>query len=341
MKRLYLLLATTVLLCACHREKNPVAFGYGQCDFGIYFLADEKLKMKDVYNKDLSELKLAINPWLDANDIRLYDWSSHCIYLKKDKTHFFPGWKKGSYFNFFPDEWFEKPIVFVANGQKRYLSYLYCIGAKMEWHTPNLADYSNALYPLDVIYSEWQWLYRDNPQDDPIIKEALVAAGLYHGGISVKFDPTDINALRVIENADTATLSYQYTLTNIDEDDLYVLDPDKMGSDLFHYFTHGPVLKNLTTNNIYDADKRKRITLPSPEFWLPEWYSKIDTGRSMKRTVLLKGYSHFANGEYIVEFRFGAKKDGMEKEAREIADGRYWLGPTRSNIFFWNFKPDD
>jgi len=28
----------------------------------------------------------------------------------------------------------------------------------------------------------------------------------------------------------------------------------------------------------------------------------------------------------------------MEKEVRELADGRYWLGPTRSNILVWSFK---
>ena len=28
----------------------------------------------------------------------------------------------------------------------------------------------------------------------------------------------------------------------------------------------------------------------------------------------------------------------MEKEVRELADVRYWLSSTRSNILVWNFK---
>lgn len=68
-------------------ERNPISpSGEDKFAFAIYFLQDDDLKMKDVYNKNMNVLKLSPAPWLSDKDIRFYDWSSHCIYLKREKT---------------------------------------------------------------------------------------------------------------------------------------------------------------------------------------------------------------------------------------------------------------
>jgi len=244
MKKLILIMILT-LLWNCERNKNPLS-SYGENDFAfaIYFLQNDELKMKDVYDKDLSELKLSLMPWLWDKDIRFYDWSSHCIYLKRDKTNYFPNWENNK-FNEFPPEWADKPFIVVANGKRCYIGYFEHSALSHLWPAPTITDGYNSGYPSDVLFMDWMWLYHDYPQNHPDVKKALIKAGLYHGGISVTFDTTDVNTLRMIENADTSNISYKFTLSNNDEDDLYVIDPDKTDSDLFHLFTNGLTFQNI------------------------------------------------------------------------------------------------
>ena len=79
------------------------------------------MKMKDIIeneiNIDLEGIKLQSKPWISEKDISFYDWSSHCIYLKRDKTYFIPGWINGERFNVFPAEWADRPFMVVANGK--------------------------------------------------------------------------------------------------------------------------------------------------------------------------------------------------------------------------------
>jgi len=339
-----ILIFFSMLLFSCERNKNPI-YSYGENDlsFAIYFLLDDDLKMKDVYNKDLNELILAPTPWLCAKDIRFYDWSSHCIYLKKDKTHLIPGWQKGKKFNLFPSEWADKPFVVTANGQKCYLGYFFRIElSMMEWIAPMIGDVGfNNIYPSDVIWIDWRWLYHDYPQNNPIVKNSLINAGLYHGGISVTFDPSDVNTLRMVENADTSTISYKFTITNNDVDNLYIIDPDKTGSDLFHWFTNGLTFQDINTKKIGEPRWRKYVSPPSLDYWSPDWFTKLKSGHSIQRTVILKGYPYFPTGEYIFQFKYNGQALAMEKEVRELTDGRYWLGPTRANVLVWNFKESE
>lgn len=327
------------ILISCEKNNNPLSpCSKSDYVFAIYFLRDDNLKMKDVYDKSLSELRLSLVPWLYDKDIRFYDWSSHCIYLKEDKTHLIPDWENKRY-NAFPPEWADKPFVVVANGTRCYLGYLErALSPSPLWIAAQISDIMNDMYPLDVLFIEWIWLYHDYPQNNPNVKNALMKAGLYQGGISVTFDTTDANTLRMVENADTSTISYKFTITNNDEDNLYIIDPDKTGSDLFHWFTNGLTFQNIETKKIYEARWRKHVTPPSLDYWSPDWFIKLESGQSIQRTVILKGYPYFPTGEYIFEFRYDGQIIGMEKEEREIEDGRYWLGPTRSNILVWNFK---
>ena len=250
MKKLMLILLCT-LFSFCKSNKDPVS-PFVESDFAIYFLRDKNLKMKDVYNKDPDDLKLAIVPWLTDRDIRFYDWSSHCIYLKKDKSHFFPFWENGSV-NIFPPEWADKPFVVTVNGKKCYMGYFFSGFFSNYWIAPTICDVYNSPYPSDILFISWRWLYHDYPQNHPAVKQSLIHAGIFRGGITVAFDTADVNTLRMIENADTSTISYQFTVTNTDIDDLYVPDPDKMGSGLFHRFTNGPVFMNLETRTLYES----------------------------------------------------------------------------------------
>lgn len=333
-----ILILLLTLFINCDNPVSPIR--YGEYAFAIYFLYDKNLKMKDVYDKDLEELKLASKPWLSDRDIRFYDWSSHLIYLKKDKTHFIPGWEKDKEPNFLPEEWADKPFIVTANGRQCYMGYFsHILYSRTPWKAPMIADIFNSTYPHDIIMSVWWFLYHDTPQNNLRVKKSLVEAGLYRGGISVTFDTTD--AIVDFENADTSTVTYRFTITNNDQDDLYILDPDKTGTDLFHWYNNGITFMNIETRRIYEPRWRKYVEPTSLDYWSPEWFTKLKSGQSIRRTVVLKGYPYFPAGEYIFEFRYSGPMLGMEKDAREHEDSRYWVGPTRSNILVLVLDWDD
>jgi len=54
--------------------------------FSVYLLAE---KLEDEPPYDLTDLKLQEEPWLSIEDIDYYDFSTHYIYLKEDKTSLF------------------------------------------------------------------------------------------------------------------------------------------------------------------------------------------------------------------------------------------------------------
>lgn len=325
-----------ILMFSCSKSQIPTE-PYSDGSFAIYFLKDPSITMNHLISMDLSELQLESTPWLSDKDISFYDWSSHCIYLKNDKRHFFPDWENNK-FNEFPPEWADKPFVVTANREKYYIGYFSNVLSHY-WIAPEISDGLNNGYPPDVLFIDWTWLYQDYQQNHPDVKQALMETGLYHSGISVTFDTTD--AIVNIENADTSTITYKFTITNNDKDDLYIMDPDKSGSDLFHWFTNGPVFKNLETGKIYESGWKTTGYLPATDYWSPDWFIKLKSGQSTIRAVILKGYPYFPTGEYIFEFRYNGQSRGMEKEVRERTDGRYWLGPTRSNILVMVWKADN
>ena len=325
-----------LLFFACEKKANPVASSSSDDSaFAIYFLADTQLKMEDVSEKNIDELELAPLPWLCDNDIEFYDWSSHCIYLKKDKSYFLPNWNNDS-FTQFPVDWNNKPFIVTAYDEKCYLGFF--AGALSNFGiAPEIRDSYSNFYPANILNLYWAWLYHDFPQDHPEVQRALIESGLYHGGISVLFDTTDANTLCMVENADTSTISYKFRITNEDEDNLYILDPDKMGTEFFHWFTNGLVFQHVETRKLYESRWKKLAELPSLDYWSPNWFTKLSSGDTITRTVVLKGYPHLPPGEYLFEFKYGIIHPGMEKDDLELADGRYWIGKTRSNILVWNY----
>lgn len=104
---------------------------------------------------------------------------------------------------------------------------------------------------------------------------------------------------------------------------MYVLDPDKMGINLFHYFCIGLSFQN---SNEYISSDYSEVEKPEPyDLLKPEWFTKIKSGTLIDRTVFLKGYPHIPSGKYNCSFYFFTPIN-IDKQDRETSDGRYWLG---------------
>ena len=81
MKAYYFIFCLLLLSIGCQDNvTNPTE----DSTFGIYLLKNRTLNIQDIQNFNINELELESTPWLASTDIDFYDYSSHCIYLKKD-----------------------------------------------------------------------------------------------------------------------------------------------------------------------------------------------------------------------------------------------------------------
>ncbi len=122
-----------------------------------------------------------------------------------------------------------------------------------------------------------------------------------------------------------ATIQYTLKISNNDVDDLLVLDADKMGSNLFHYFTNGPVIVSEERQlHYYSAHKDHVAPAEGVEF-VPAWFTMIKSGSSKSWTITLKGYDTIEPGLFECDMRF-SNPTRINLQDRFIGKARYWLG---------------
>lgn len=294
-------------------------------NFAIYLLKDFSVEIYDILDTPLSELELEDEPWLSSDDIDFYDFSTHCIYLKKEVKSLF----NESIDVLFPRSWWEKTFIVCADKQKIYKGFFHP-GPSSLWafDIPHISDtYQFAFYPKDVLKIEWHQssVVPNDIRKDNQIREALIEAGSFHEGIDI-----NLISVGIVENADTSTIKYKFEIINNDSDNLYVIDPAKTGSSLFHWWTNGVILKNTETNKHFGSDLKQVTHLDPILRWEPEWFTKINSGQSIEREIELKGYERIPEGNYLCSFNYSGPTK-IEKENRYTNDGRYWLGAVSSN----------
>jgi len=323
MGKKYFLIFFSVLILSCSQEKGPT-IPYESSAFAIYFLRDDStMAFYEIEKQPLNDLALQPAAWISADDIACYDFSAHLIYLKEDKDKFFRDFTAhGFYFDFLI-----KPFVLVASQQRIYLGGLLNSFATSSL-MPCFIHIDNSqlqIYPKDIIPISTGYNLNGSSADvrsDERIKNALIEANLYHAGLGVQ-----LNSIDIIENADTSTVRYTFTVVNNDADVLYVPDPALMGNEIFHYFTNSIVLYNDST--IYFAAYHAPAGV-SWNSWSPTWFTRLYHQSYMQRTVTQKGYPKFKKGTYHCSFEFSGPKV-IQKEQRQVADGRYWIGEIKSN----------
>lgn len=302
-----------------HCDNNPLYPDPTSFDFAIYLLDDPAFDREKLWDEDYSDFQLTGEPWLTDEDIEFYDWSSHCIYLKIDKKDLFPQYDDKYFIELFTNKMF----VLAVNGEICYPAYF---NYRYHYPIPELDLLALLFYPDDVLRIEWTILHDSEPRNDVDrrnnvrVKNVLIQEGLFHAGLEVHLD-----TVTIMENADTSTIEYSFTLTNKDEDNLYIFDPDIVGNSI-HFYTNGPVFLHVEESNLYQSTYKKVDPLKD---WDPSWYVKLESGESLTRTVRLRGYPHFPPGTYGIDFFYNGPR--INKEDRYAADGRYWFGGVESN----------
>lgn len=297
--------------------------------FEIYFLKDTTLTMGKIKNSNvfpfianLQELELADKPWITQDDIEFYEWATHNIYLKKDKSNFFPGTLEFAYR--FPKSWTDRPWIVVANGTPCYAGFFGTEQSTLKYPFPEINALCVGFFPKDVLTSLW---YNRGITTDirfnNVVKETLKQCGIFREGIEVSIDTTG-SPVKVY--ADT-TAEYTFKFKNNDTGNLYLFDPAKVKPDVFPFYAGQMNFRNTINNKNYWTEY-KNVKIPNgwPNEFDPSWYTLLKSGESVKRTFRMRSYpSIIPVGTYSLQTQYTTPVHALEKNIRETPQGRYFI----------------
>ncbi len=241
------------------------------------------------------------------SDFELYDSSTHIYYFRNDR----------------PDFRTTKVTTFslVAYGEEVCKGVFYPpyssslpYGAYIDSFSSLLQGYA---FRLDFMFIDGKPV---DTRNDPLIIEALREHGLLHSGLSLVINSVEMTGNR---------LTFKFTLANKDETDLLIIDPDKTGLNLFHYFTNGLYLRDNSNNFIFS----KGISSQAPDPWNSwdiAWLSVLKSGESRQFTFNYPLSSPLAPGEYKAIFSYpGIEYQKISRDQLWQGTSRVWLGDVQ------------
>lgn len=240
------------------------------------------------------------------SDIELYDSSTHILYFKELHPEF--------------DKINQSTFTFLADGADVYTGSFWPAYFNSMPSGPFISSpsfFQN--YALRV--ENWRIDDKTDPRNDPQLMQSLKEHNLLHSGLSVQINPPEINGTQ---------LTLSFTVTNQDKSDLLILDLDKIGPNLFHYFTNGLTVRNLNSDIVFSSNI-KYETPSSWNSWKIEWLSPIKSGDSRQFKIDYTISSPLYPGEYNAFFIFPGLEFQVAKEQLIQEAGRIWLGDVQIN----------
>ncbi|MCJ7713644.1 hypothetical protein MUO66_04215, partial [Candidatus Bathyarchaeota archaeon] len=123
-------------------------------------------------------------------------------------------------------------------------------------------------------------------------------------------------------------LTFKFTVTNHDRSDLLIIDLDKTGPNLFHYFTNGLRIRDSVYNEVFSSNI-EHLT-PSPwNGWEIDWLSHLKSGKSRQFTINYLISSPLNPGEYDAIFEFPGLAFQVSKDQLYQGNSRIWLGDVQ------------
>ena len=158
-----------------------------------------------------------------------------------------------------------------------------------------------------------------DPRNDIRLINDFKKHNLLHSGLSLSIDSLEINNTQLV---------FSFSITNHDEENLLILDIDKMGPRLFHYFTNGLIITNQANSTVFTSNIGSDT--PSPwNGWKSEWLSQLSSGESRQFKINYTISTPLSPSDYKASFTFPGLEFQVENEQLYQASGRIWLGDLR------------
>jgi hypothetical protein len=249
------------------------------------------------------------------SDIELYDTSTNIIYFRNEHDEF----KK------IEKESFE----FLDNGDLIY-SGSFWPGYSSSgptgpfiWSPPSM--FGNYALKID------NW-HPDKPdlRKDPRIIALLIQNNLLHSGLTVSSSSIEINGLQ---------LTFKFTVTNHDLSDVMIIDINKTGPNLFHYFTNGLYIRDLSHNEVFTSNIQHQVPEPWNSFET-DWLSQLKSGDFKQFSINYTLNNSLRPGEYYATFIFPGLAYQVTKDQLYYESSRIWLGDIQftKKIFIDSIK---
>ena len=264
---------------------------------------DDNLRLD---NQSGFRLEISDSIIFNSNQIDFYDFSSHLIYLKDGHSF---SYSKSGFFNVFVDS----SLIYKGQMLPMYSS-LMPMGPVINC-SPTFYDKSiisigfNQIIGLDGSSNI-------DPRNDERIINVLKKSGQYRAGLTCN--------IITIQKLSSNTVKIEIQLTNHDLDNLLYLDPNKMGLGLFHYFTNGLILRDLSYNSY-----SHKLTKLQPEPWNSwniEWLSIIKSNETKTISIIYDNFETTPVGQYEANFIFPGLTYQIDKSNLNQDNGRIWLG---------------
>lgn len=271
----------------------------------------------DVEESTPEDLKIVNqgNVVLDLSDIDYYDFSTHIVYLEENNR------LEGDF-----DQLHGANII--ANGSEIYplkIHDLYLstmpVGPHIQSLTDNFGDFAFRISFSD--FPDGSGSSIQDPRSDARIVSALKKHHKYRAGLSIETESIE---------RDGNQIKLKIKLRNLDSQNYYFLDPNKMGEGLFHYFTNGLGFFDPQQME-YQQNKIEHEQPESHLYWSLDWMSVIK-GKESKTFEFTYPFEHLPTGRDL-KFSFAFPSPELSIKQRsdlEQQGGRIWLGSVRMEL---------
>lgn len=245
------------------------------------------------------DLKLVIEggPVLTAADFQFYDCAAHILY--------FNNWQNEL------SEFIDQEFYFEFEGERIWEGIMRSTYApRTELEQSALIDPGDHRRYYITLGSNFTYFNQDR-----LIK-AFGQIGLLYAGLKVEISHLEFQPNQIVMN---------FTIHNQDDEPILVMDIDKMGPLLFHYFTPGLELANPDGSIVFVANTP--VQIPHPwDGWSNQWLSKLNGGEKKSFYISYPHDEKIPVGDYTAHFLFPGL--GFQVSPIELLqkDGRIWLG---------------
>ncbi len=252
---------------------------------------------------------------LNHKDFEYYDYSTHLIYLKDNKTFADDIEGIGGFTVYANGE-----EIYSGQTQPGYSSYLPFGSVIINTHPSFYADYLIPISFLEIIDTLGN--VSPDPRNDERIVNALKKYNQFHAGLHCE--------IKSVHYFSSNNVKVELQLKNNDSFNYYYLDPNRMGNELFNFFTNGLYIGD--EKNYYKYSHKEQHIQPEPlDSWQKGWLSIIHGNDTKTITINYSNFAEIPNGQYKATFTFPGLNSRIAKQDVVQNDGQIWLGKLNMN----------